>query len=117
MKTSGTWNFRSVVCKIMMGFFFATMIIVIDAAPALARDRGYYETVDGERVYRPYRYRKHKERRNRGYYETVNGRRVYRTYRYSERVYVEPPVYVPPPVYYEPPAPGIRLFLPSINIH
>jgi len=116
MKTSGTWNFRSVVCKIMMGFFFATMIFCIDAVPALAKNNyGYYETVNGKRVYRTYRHKK----TNRGYYETVNGRRVYRSYSYRERTYVAPPTYYtpPPPVYYEPPQPGIRIFFPPIYLH
>ena len=38
MKTSSTWNFRSIVGKIMMGLVLAAMIGSIDVAPALGKD-------------------------------------------------------------------------------
>jgi hypothetical protein len=38
MKTSSTWNFRSLVGKIMMGLVLAAMIGSIDVAPALGKD-------------------------------------------------------------------------------
>ncbi len=41
MKTSSTWNFRSIVGKIMMGLVLAAMIGSIDVAPALGKDGKY----------------------------------------------------------------------------
>jgi hypothetical protein len=38
MKTSNTWNFRSIVGKIMMGLVLAAMIGSIDVVPALGKD-------------------------------------------------------------------------------
>ena len=38
MKTSSTWNFRSIVGKIMMGLVLAAMIGSIDVVPALGKD-------------------------------------------------------------------------------
>ena len=38
MKTSSTWNFRSIVGKIMMGLVLAAMIGSMDVAPALGKD-------------------------------------------------------------------------------
>jgi len=95
MKTSSTWNFRSIVGKIMMGLVVAAMIGSIDVVPALGKD-------DHKRM------RKHDngryEQRGRGYDRNryVQGRRVY----------------VPPRVIYAPPQPpGISIFFPPIFIH
>ena len=98
MKTSRTWNLRSIVGKMMMGLVLAAMIGSIGAAPALGKD-------DHKR------WRKHDNRRyERGY---DRDRRYYGTYGHRERVY-----YPPPPVVYAPsPPPGIGIFFPPILIH
>jgi len=93
MKTSSTWNFRSIVGKIMLGLVLVSMIGSIDVLPALGRDnyrgRGYYN----HREYRPYGYYGHSGYRGRAYYP-------------------------PPPVYYAPPPPpGIGIFFPPFFIH
>ena len=93
MKTSNTWNFRSIVGKIMMGLILASMIGSIDVVPAIARDdHGRYENRGrgDHRVYRPYGH-----------------------YGHRERVYYPPP----PVVYAPPPPPGIGIFFPPIFIH
>jgi hypothetical protein len=87
MKTSGTWNFRSIAGRIMMGLVLAAVIGSIGVAPAFARDD-----------------RRHDNRRyeqNRGY---DRDRHYYQPYGYRERVYS--PIYAPAP------APGISLFFP-----
>ena len=43
MKTSSTWNFRSIVGKIMMGLVLAAMIGSIDVAPALGKDNDKHD--------------------------------------------------------------------------
>ena len=52
MKTLSTWNFKSIVGKVMLGLFLITMIGSISVAPALAKggpkdmgkhDNGRYE--------------------------------------------------------------------------
>jgi hypothetical protein len=95
MKTSSTWNFRSIVGKIMMVLVLAAMIGSIDVAPALGKD-------DHKRM----------GKHDNGRYEYVHGRRVYRPYGYRERVYVPPRV-----IYAPPPPPGISIFFPPIFIH
>jgi len=105
MKTSSTWNFRSIVGKIMMGLVLAAMIGSIDVVPALGRD-------DHERNGRHDngRYEQRGRGHDRDRYE--RGRRVYRPNVHRERVYV------PPRVIYEPPVPpGISIFFPPIIIH
>ena len=114
MKTSNTWDFRSIVGKIMMGLALAAMIGSIDVAPALGKggpkrmgrhDNGRYE--DRGRG----GWDKHDRGHDRGYY--VGG--IYRPYGYYDG-YREP-VYVPPPVIYAPPPPlGIGIFFPPIVI-
>jgi hypothetical protein len=104
MKTSRSWNFRSIAGKIMMGLVLAAMIGSIDAAPALGKDK------EGKHDNGRYEQRGHGH--DRGHYVYERGRRVYRPYGYSERVYLPPPVIYAPP---EPP--GIRIFLPPIFIH
>jgi hypothetical protein len=87
MKTSRTWDFRSIVGKIMMGLVLAAVIGSIGVAPAFARDD-----------------RRHDNRRyeqNRGY---ERDRHYYHPYGYREPVYS--PIYAPAP------APGISLFFP-----
>jgi hypothetical protein len=96
MKTSITWNLRSIVGKIIIGLVLATMIGSINAAPALGRDND--------------------DRRDKGRYEKRgnaygHNKPVYRSYDYyghRDRVYYPPPrvVYAPPP------PPGIGIFFP-----
>jgi hypothetical protein len=95
MKTSSTWNFRSIVGKIMMGLVLAAMIGSIDVAAALGKD-------DHKRMGKHDNGRY--EDRGRGYDRDryVQGRRVY----------------APPRFIYEPPPPpGIGIFFPPIFIH
>ena len=100
MKTSGKWNFRTVVGKVMMGLALAAMIGSIDVLPAVAKDK--YDRGNGHDNGRY-------DHRGRGYDRNVHDRRVYRSYGYRERVYV------PPPVIYAPPSPpGIGIFFPPI---
>jgi len=104
MKTTSTWNLRSIVGKIMMVLVLATMIGSMEAAPAFAKD-------DHKRMGKHDNGRY--EHRGRGYDRDryARGRRHYRPYGYREGVYV------PPPVYYEPPpAPGISIFFPPVVI-
>ena len=99
MKPSSTWNFRSIVGKIMMGLVLAAMIGSIDAAPALAKD-------DHKRVERHDNGRS--EHRGRGY---DRGRYVH------GGGYYQPYGYAPPPVIYAPAPPlGISIFFPPIII-
>ena len=100
MKTPGTWNFRSIAGKVMLGLVLAVMTGSINAAPSYAED-GHGR---GDRY----------ERGGRGHdkdrYYYRNGRRHYRQPVYRERVYV-----APPPVVYAPPEPpGISIFFPPI---
>jgi hypothetical protein len=93
MKTSSTWNFRSIVGKIMLGLVLVTMVGSIDVTPALGKDNHK-------------RMVKHDNGRHRGR-EYDRDRYVY-----DRRVYVAPPV-----VYEPPPPPGIQIFFPPIFIH
>jgi hypothetical protein len=101
MKTTSTWNFRSIIGKMLMGLALAAMIGTIDVAPALGRD-------DYKRI------RKHDNRRyqpsGRGY---SYGKPYGYHYGYRERAYYPPPrvVYAPPP------PPGISIFVPPFIIH
>jgi hypothetical protein len=106
MKTSSTWNYRSIVGKTMMGLVLAAMIGSMEVVPALAKD-GHHNRIERHDKGRY-------EHRGRGYDRGryVRGRRVYQPYGYSERVYYPPPV-----VYEPPPPPGIGIFLPPIFIH
>jgi hypothetical protein len=99
MKTSSTWNFRSIVGKMMMGLVLAALIGSIDAAPALGKDkRGKHDNG---------RYEQRGRGQDRGHYVQERGRRVYRPYGYRDRIYI------PPPVIYAPPQPpGISIFFP-----
>ena len=92
MKTSSTWNFRSIVGKIIMGLVLVSMIGSIDVAPALGKDN--HKSMG-----------RHDNGRHRG--------QRYDRDRYEDgrRVYVSPPV-----VYVEPPEPGIQIFFPPIFI-
>ena len=101
MKTTGTWNFGSIVGKMMMGLVLAAMIGSIDVAPALAKggpkDMGKHDNG---------RY----EHRGPGY----DHNRYRRDYRPGPRGRY----YAPPPVVYAPPPPpGIGIFFPPIFIH
>jgi len=105
MKTSRTWNYRSIVDKIMMGLVFAAMIGNIDMVPAFGKDE--HKSM-GKHDNGRYEQRGHGYERNR----KVQGRRVYRSDDYRERGYAPPPV-----IYAPPPPPGIRIFFPPIIIH
>ena len=100
MKTSSTWNFRSVAGKIMMVLVLTSMIGSMDVAPAIGKDNDKrMENHDNGRY----------NHRGRGY---DYNRRVHRSYGYSERGY-----YPPPPVVYAPPQPpGISIFFPPFFI-
>ena len=104
MKTLSTWNFRSIVGKIMLGLFLVTMIGSIDAAPALGQENHnrMVKHDNGRYVHR-----------GRGYYDLGRYYRPYGYYGHSERVYYPPP----PVVYAPPPPPGIGIFFPPIFIH
>jgi hypothetical protein len=95
MKKLSTWNFKSIVGKIMLGLVLVTMIGSIDVAPALGKD-------DHKRM---------------GKHD--NGRYEHRGRGYDRDLYVHGRrVYVPPPVIYEPPPPpGVEIFFPPIFIH
>ena len=96
MKTSSTWNFRSLVGKIMMGLVLAAMIGSIDVVPALGKDN-----------------QKRMGKHDNGRYEQ-RGRGGYDRNRYVQ----DRRVYVPPRVIYEPPQPpGIGIFFPPIVLH
>lgn len=94
MKTSSTWNLRSIVGKMMMGLVLAALIGSIDVAPAFGQgDHKRMGRHDSGRY----------QHRGRGYDRNhyVRGRRVY----------------VPPRVIYAPPPPpGIGIFFPPIFI-
>jgi hypothetical protein len=95
MKTSGTWNFRTIVGKIMLGLVLVTMIGSIDVAPALGKDN-HKRSVKHD-----------------------NGRYEHRGRGYDRDRYVhDRSGYIPPPVIYEEPRqPGIDIFFPPIVIH
>jgi len=97
MKTSSTWNFRSIVGKIIMGLVLVSMIGIIDVVPAHSKNNKQDN-------------RRYEQNRGRSY---NHGRPVYRPYGYSERrVYVAPRV-----IYAPPPPPGIGIFFPPVYIH
>ncbi|MDD5169329.1 MAG: hypothetical protein PHN75_10970 [Syntrophales bacterium] len=106
MKTSSTWNLRSIIGKMAMGLVLAAMIGSIDVTPALSKndhkDMGRH---DNGRF----------EHRGPGYdHNRYEGRRGdYRPYGYGGRVYAPPP----PVIYAPPPPPGIGIFFPPIVIH
>jgi len=100
MKTSSTWNFRSIVGKIIMGLVLVSMIGIIDVVPAHSKNNKQNN-------------RRYEQNRGRSY---NHGRPVYRPYGYyghSERVYYPPP----PVVWAPPPPPGIGIFFPPLFIH
>ena len=104
MKTSSTWNIRSIVGKIMLGLVLAAMIGSADVVPTFGRDNHSRGGRQGG-ARNEHRGGGH----DRGRYE--HGRRGYRSYGYSDGFYV------PPPVIYAPPPPvGIGIFLPSVII-
>ena len=114
MKTSSTWNYRSITGRIMMGLVLAIMIGSMDVAPALAKDnhKGGYDNGRNDHRGRGY------EHEGRGYQRNpyVHGRPAYRPYGYSYGYRGR--VYAPPPVVYAPlPPPGIGIFFPPIIIH
>jgi hypothetical protein len=103
MKTSSTWNYKSIVGKIMTGLALAIMIGSIEVMPAFGKDDHSREGHDNGR----YEHRGRGDDRDR----RAQGRRVYRPNGYGVGVYVPPPV-----IYAPPPPPGIGIFLPSIII-
>lgn len=107
MKTSRTWNFRSIMGRIMMGLVLAAMIGSIDVAPVLAKndkhDKGRYE----------HRGRGYdRDHRGRGYGHD-RGRHYGHHYGHRERGYYPSP----PVVFAPPPPPGISIFFPPLFIH
>lgn len=104
MKTSSTWDFKSVAGKIMMGLVLAAMIGSINVVPAIGEDdhedmgrhdNGRYEQKKGrehdrDRHVQRKRYNRHGDR---------------------ERDYVPPRV-----IYAPPPPPGISIFFPPVFI-
>jgi hypothetical protein len=109
MKTPRTWNFRSIVGKVMLGLVLAVMTGSINVAPSYGDD-GYNRGDRGGRGHDRDRYERGYRGHDRGNYYYRGGRRYYRQPVYQERVYV-----APPPVIYAPPEPpGFSLFLPPI---
>lgn len=102
MKTSGTWNFKSIAGKIMMGFVLAAMIGNIGVTPAFSKGN------DHKRMGRHDNGRYEKRGHAYGHY----GHRPYGYYGHRERNYYPPPqvVFAPPP------PPGIGIFFPPIFI-
>jgi hypothetical protein len=94
MKTLSTWNFRSIVGKIILGLVLVTMIGSIDVAPAIGKDNHKRMGKHDNGRY---------EHRGRGYDRD--------RYAYDRRVYVPPPV-----IYEPPPPPGIQIFFPPVFI-
>ena len=114
MKTSSTWNYRTIVSRFMMGLALTIMIGIMDVAPAIAKDHYKGEHDNGRYGYRGRGY----EHGGRGYYRNpyVHGQPAYRPYGYSYGY--RGVVYAPPPVIYAPPPPpGIGIFFPPIIIH
>ncbi len=107
MKTSSTWNFSSIVGKIIIGLVLAAMVGNIDVAPALGKnDHKKSGKHDNHRD-------KHKEYKHDRYvYGTVYRSYEYEPYVYRERYYAPPPV-----IYAPPPEPGISIFFPPIIIN
>jgi hypothetical protein len=107
MKTSNAWNYGTIIGRIMMGLVLTIMVVSMNVAPALAKDK-YKGRHDNGRY----------DHRGRGYERNpyVHGQPLYRPYGYSYgyrgRVYAPPPV-----IYAPPPPPGIGIFFPPIIIH
>jgi hypothetical protein len=105
MKTSSTWNYKTIVGRIMMGLVLTIMIGSMDVGPALAHDgHNRWRDYDHDRYEHRGRWYDHGryEYRGRGY---DHGRYGYRGYG-------------PPPVIYAPPPPlGIGIFFPPIFFH
>jgi hypothetical protein len=87
MKTSSTWNFKSIVGKIMMGLVLASMIGSIDVVPALAKDNSTEKHDKGSNQQKGH----------------VN------RYSYGGAFYFPKP---PPIIYVPPPPRGIDIFFP-----
>jgi hypothetical protein len=112
MKTSSTWNFRSIVGKMMMGLVLVAMAGTIDVAPALGKDDNKRMGKHDNRRYEPSGRVYHRDNRGREYYRDRQGKRFYRSSGYRG------PVYAPPPVVYAPPSPpGISIFFPPLFIN
>jgi hypothetical protein len=107
MKRSGTWNYKMLAVKAMLGLVLTIMVGSINVVPSFADDDRRMEKRDKGRY----------EQRGRAY---DRDRRVYRSYGYRdrdgyynrrERVYPPPPVVIAPP-----PPPGIGIFFPPLFI-
>jgi hypothetical protein len=94
MKTLSTWNFKSMLGKIMMGLVVAAMIGSLDVAPALGKDD-----------------HKHMGKHDNGRYEQRERGYDRNRYMQARRVYVPPRV-----IYAPPPPPGISIFFPPFFI-
>jgi len=105
MKTSSTWNFRSILGKIILGLVLVAMIGSINVVPAIGRD-------DRERRDREDHRRYEHDRRGHDRYRhghRHHDRRVYDHSGYRGRGYAPPPV-----IFFPPPPPGIGIFFPPI---
>ena len=122
MKTSSTWKFKSLMCKIMIGLVLGVMIVSIGAVPALAKDGDKRMEKNDNRGDKYKHMEKHDNRGNKykeyGYdHDRYYYGHQYRPYRNEHRRYRER-YYAPPPVIYAPPPrPGISIFFPPIIIH
>jgi hypothetical protein len=94
MKKSSTWDFRSIVGKIMLGLVLVTMIGSIIVVTAFGKDN---------------------HSRGRGH-ERGHGRGHGRGHVYSYGYGYGRGYYPPPVIYAPPPPPGIGIFFPPIVI-
>ena len=145
MKTSGTWGFRSIVVKMMMGLVLAAMIGSIDVVTVLGKDdherMGKYDNgrimdkimmglvlaaMKGNIDVVPALGKDDHEpmgKHDNGRYEHRGHNRYDRDrYMQGRRVYrsygYRERVYTPPRVIYAPsPPPGIGIFFPPVFIH
>jgi uncharacterized membrane protein len=106
MKTLSTWNFRSIVGKIMLGLVVAAMIGSAEVVPSFGRDNHSRGGRQGGG-----RSDQRGGGHGRGRSEYGGRGHGYRSYGYREGFYVPPPV-----IYAPPPAPGIGIFFPSVII-
>jgi len=107
MKISGIGTLRALAGTLITGCLLSATFVVMDPAPAHARDDNRRQDRRGTE-----RYEHNRQKNDRYHYE--RGRRVYHPYGYRERMYRPPPVlYAPAP----PPPPGIGIFFPPLFIH
>lgn len=103
MKTSSTWNFRSILGKIILGLVLVAMTGSIDVMTAIGKD---HRRGDDDRRYEQDRHGHDRNRRGHRH-----DRRVYDHSGYRGRDYAPPPV-----IYLPPPPPGLGIFFPPVFI-